>query len=55
MEKDNETKFGTCPWCGKHNQVLYFAIGQYDNRIWCGWICNNCLEVKRKEQWGELQ
>ena len=43
-----ETRFGKCPWCGKKDRVLYFAMGQYDGKIWCDWICMACLDAARK-------
>lgn len=49
-----ETKFGKCPWCERHNVVLYFALGQHDGELWCDWICGKCMDtarnLKRDEQ-----
>lgn len=38
-----ETKQGTCPWCEKHNQTLYFTTGVKDGRLWYDWICARCI------------
>lgn len=43
-----ETKEGTCPWCERHRQTLYFTVGQYDGKLWCDWICARCRDVCRK-------
>ena len=52
LSKDNERKFGNCQWCEKHDTLLTFVIGQYNGKLWSGWICNDCLGVKRKEYVG---
>lgn len=38
-----ETKHGTCPWCEKHDQTLYFTTGTVDGRLWYDWICAKCI------------
>ena len=43
-----ETKFGKCPWCERHDQVLYFALGAYDGKLWTDWICARCLNAARQ-------
>lgn len=43
-----ETKFGKCPWCERHNCVLHFAIGSNDGELWCDWICGKCLVEARE-------
>ena len=50
LNKDNERKFGNCQWCGKHNTMLNFAIGQCNGKLWSGWICNDCYGVKKQEE-----
>ena len=51
----SETKFGKCPWCEKHNQVLYFALGSYGNKLWCDWICAKCLDAARNNFKDEIK
>ncbi|MBP5423888.1 MAG: hypothetical protein J6Y78_15750 [Paludibacteraceae bacterium] len=48
-----ETKIGKCQWCEKHNVLLHFVIGQHDRKLWAGWICNDCLEIAHRKDWGE--
>ena len=49
MGKDRiETRFGKCPWCEKHNVVLYFATGSYRGNLWCDYICWKCLDAARE-------
>lgn len=43
-----ETKIGKCRWCERDYQVLYFAMGQYDGKVWCDWICAKCLNAARE-------
>lgn len=43
-----DTKFGKCPWCERHEQMLYFAIGAHDGKLWCDYICMQCLNTARK-------
>ena len=45
-----DTKFGKCPWCERHEQVLYFCTGIHDGQIWCDWICRRCLDEYRQEE-----
>ena len=42
------TKHGTCPWCGKHDQTLYFTCGFFECRLWTEYICADCMKVKRQ-------
>lgn len=42
-----ETKQGTCPWCERHDQTLFFTVGQHDGSLWYDWICGECLKVAR--------
>lgn len=48
MSEEQRTRFGTCPWCGKHEVPLCFAVGQYRGRLWTDWICHGCLEAARE-------
>lgn len=40
-----DTREGTCEWCGKHNQTLYFIIWCFDGRIFTDWVCVMCRRV----------
>ena len=53
LSKDNEHKFGTCQWCEKHNVALTFIIGHNHGKLWSGWVCNECLGVRQKEECGD--
>lgn len=46
--KTDDTKFGKCPWCERHEQVLYFCTGIHEGRIWCDYICGRCLDEARQ-------
>ena len=46
----SDTKFGKCPWCERHEQMLYFAIGAHDGKLWCDYICAKCLNAAREWQ-----
>lgn len=48
-ERENmpETKTGTCPWCERHQQTLYFTIGICDGHLWTDWICARCRQICR--------
>jgi len=46
--KTSDTKFGKCPWCERHDQVLYFCTGIHDGQIWVDYICGRCLDETRK-------
>ena len=50
-----ETKFGKCPWCERHDQVLYFALGAYDGKLWTDWICARCLNAARQLRQEEVK
>ena len=45
----SERKIGTCQWCGRHWALLYFVTGVQDVKLWCGWICEQCLVNARDE------
>ena len=45
MLDQEEHRFGTCPWCGKHNTNLSFVIGEREGTLFCNWICNECLKA----------
>ena len=53
MESE-ETRFGKCEWCGKHNVLLHSIVGQHEGKIYAGWICSECLQEKQKQQWGDI-
>lgn len=40
-----ETEQGTCPWCERHDQTLFFAIGCRNGRLWYDWVCARCLST----------
>ena len=40
-----ETKQGTCPWCERHDQTLFFATGCSNGRVWYDWVCARCLNA----------
>lgn len=44
-----ETKTGTCPWCERHQQTLFFTVG-YDEQIglWTEWLCARCRQICRE-------
>lgn len=44
-----ERKMGNCPWCGKHNTMLFFTIGLTEGRPWVAWLCASCAKVSRGE------
>ena len=50
----HDDRFGTCPWCGKHNAVLTFVIGSHGGKLYSDWICYECLEAKRAEDFPEM-
>lgn len=41
-----ETKTGTCPWCERQNQTLYFTSGFYAEGsryvYWIEYVCAHC-------------
>ena len=43
-----ETKIGTCAWCERHQQTLFFTVG-FDCEIgfWTDWICARCRQIAR--------
>lgn len=49
-----ETRFGKCSWC-EQERMLFFAMGAYDNKLWCDWICGSCLDAARNNFMEEKQ
>ena len=43
-----DAREGTCAWCGRHNQTLYFFIWCFDGRLFMDWICGRCRRVHWK-------
>lgn len=41
------TRFGTCPWCERHKQTLFFTVGTDDGELWFEYVCARCLAVCR--------
>ena len=42
------TIFGACPWCEKHNRILFFTVGVTDGILDYKYLCADCLELVRK-------
>ena len=40
-----DTREGTCAWCGKHDQTLYFIVWTCDGRIFTDWVCIWCRRI----------
>ena len=53
MMNEQEHKFGTCQWCGKHNVMLSSVTGSRNGRLVASWICNDCLRVAYRKTWGD--
>lgn len=44
-----DTREGTCSWCGRHNQTLYFVVWAFDGGIYTDWVCGRCRRIHRKK------
>lgn len=42
-----DTRTGTCAWCGKHNETLFFFIWCFDGHLFTDWVCEKC----RRAHW----
>lgn len=43
-----DTRIGTCPWCGREGQALYFIVWYFNERIFTDWVCIRCRRVFQK-------
>ena len=46
--KQPDTREGTCAWCGKHGETLYFIVWCFDGRIFAEWVCTRCRRIAWK-------
>ena len=42
------TRTGTCSWCGKHNQTLFFIVWIFDGQLFTDWVCSRCRRICRR-------
>ena len=54
-QEEPNWRIGKCSACEKHNVYTTFCLGTYHGNLWCGWLCNDCLELQRKINLGRLQ
>ena len=43
-------KVGTCAWCERHNQQLFFMTYVFDGRFLSDWVCGYCLDEYRRDE-----
>lgn len=43
-----DTRIGTCAWCERHNQTLFFIVWAFDGRIFTDWVCIRCRRIHQK-------
>ena len=40
-----DTRTGTCEWCGREGQALYFIAWIFENRFFTEWVCVRCRKI----------
>ncbi len=50
----DDTKYGTCPVCGKRDKFLHFVIGAGAGKIWCDYICLECMKQLQSKEWDDV-
>lgn len=43
MKPDNRE--GSCPWCGREDQALYFIVWIFDEQVFTDWVCLRCRRI----------
>ena len=43
-----DTREGTCAWCERHNQTLFFIVWIFEERICMDWVCERCRRANWK-------
>lgn len=51
---DDNHKYGECPWC-KRKMMLTWVLGQVkgSDRLWSGYVCNECLKKAQEHDGGK--
>ena len=42
-----DTRRGTCPWCERKDQRLYFIVWYFNEQVFTDWVCAWCIRANR--------
>lgn len=40
-----DTRTGTCIWCEREDQTLYFIVWCFNGQIFTDWVCSRCRRI----------